>query len=888
MVGIRQGQRRAAGTGLLLLILLLVPHAILAGTTGKISGVVTDKDGSPVVAATIQVVGQRMGAYADTKGQFNILNVPPGTYEVSVGRLGFSTTLIKNVIVSADNTTHLDVALVEAALRVAEVVVTAQRPLVDVNQTSSKTTLSSKEIESLPVQNLEDVVKLQAGVVDNHFRGGREGEVQYQVDGVSVNNAFNNASTVRVDRSLLQEVQVISGTFDAEYGQAMSGVVNAVLKQGTETFEWGAETFAGGYFYPGRGSERLSSDTVRPLAIQNYQLNLSGPLPLGRTTYLVSGRRYVFDDWIYGVRRFAPTDSSDFENKVFHPTGDGKEEPLGYTREWSGVVKVTNSSLPNAKISYQALINRIEARRSNFAFRFNPDGLSKQETFAITHGLDWNHTLGKSTFLDVSLRQNFLDYTDHVYEDAYDSGYDEAGPPLGDYTYELGAVVQGVDFTRFKQVTNAFLVETSLVSQVNQNHQVKGGVDLQFPGVKFGTPGYLTYTTVDGVQTLVRHIDEPPDFPGIREYHPVFAAAYLQDNMEWEDLTIRAGLRLEYFDARNTVPSDPANPANAISGAPPSVPTSTTAKTSLAPRLGVAYPITDRAAIHFAYGHFYQFPPIGEIFSNADYSVLRNLQAGGITYGVLGNPDVKPEQTVQYEIGYKHALSEDVGIDFTAFYKDIRDLLGVEFISTYNGAEYARLTNVDFGNVVGFTLALDDRNLGPASVSLDYTWQLAQGNSSDPRETATRASAGEDPQPRLVPFNWDQRHTFNLTVSMSRPAYSASAVMRVASGQPYTPIIAAGFGGGLEANSGRKPMGVLVDLRGEKPLGLGSPEVSVFGRVFNLLDSRFFNGGVFPSTGSPYYSRFAAADAAALINPERFYGPRRFEVGITMRPGEKE
>ena len=135
----------------------------------------------------------------------------------------------------------------------------------------------------------------------------------------------------------------------------------------------------------------------------------------------------------------------------------------------------------------------------------------------------------------------------------------------------------------------------------------------------------------------------------------------------------------------------------------------------------------------------------------------------------MGNPDIRPEQTVQYQFGYKQAVTEWLGVDLNLFYKDIRDLLGVEFISTYNDAEYARLTNVDFGNVIGFTVALEQRRRGLVSTALDYTWQLAQGNSSDPRETATRAEAGEDPRPRQVPFNWDQRHTLNLTVMLSRP-----------------------------------------------------------------------------------------------------------------------
>src|SRR5690606_5818341 len=95
----------------------------------------------------------------------------------------------------------------------------------------------------------------QAGVVDGHFRGGRAGEVQYQVDGVSVNNPYDNSSTLTLDRSVLQEVQVIQGTFDAEYGQAMSGVVNAVLRDGDDDFyEFSFEAYMGDYLSPGNDS----------------------------------------------------------------------------------------------------------------------------------------------------------------------------------------------------------------------------------------------------------------------------------------------------------------------------------------------------------------------------------------------------------------------------------------------------------------------------------------------------------------------------------------------------------------------------------------------------------------------------------------------------------
>jgi len=213
---------------------------------------------------------------------------------------------------------------------------------------------------------------------------------------------------------------------------------------------------------------------------------------------------------------------------------------------------------------------------------------------------------------------------------------------------------------------------------------------------------------------------------------------------------------------------------------PQSHPEPTTPKVSVSPRLGVAFPITVRSGLHFAYGHFYQLPPLGDMFANADYSILSRLQAGTSAFStVMGNPDVKPEMTVQYEFGYKQSLTDDFGFEFTVYYKDIRDLLGVEFITTYNDAEYSRLTNVDFGTVKGFIVALDHRALGPVSLAVDYTWQTAQGNSSDPNETANRAAAGEDARPRVVPFGWDQRHTFNATLSMqTAKVYSLSAVLR--------------------------------------------------------------------------------------------------------------
>ena len=853
-------------------VCLMLVHAVCrAGTTGTVAGQVIDPDGQPVVAATVLVVGTRLGAYTDGEGNFTILNVPPGTYAVKASRLGFNAVTLTDVIVSADRTARLEFKMGDTTLQTEEVVVVAERPPVDLKVTSSQATLSADEIETMPVQELEDVVNLQAGVVDGHFRGGRKGEVQYQVDGVSMNNAFDNSPSLKIDRSLLQEVQVISGTFDAEYGQAMSGVVNAVLKQGTEDFHVDTEVYSGGFFFPGRAEARRMDDTPHLTDTQYAQLTLSGPLPLKDTTYLVSGRRYVFNDYVYAERIYNPTDGDSTG-----ATGDGETFPLGYNKEWSGLLKLTNTSWENAKINYQAIFSTREGRPNNYAFRYLPDALSIQRSYSISHGFDWTQTLGKTTFLDLSARQNIFNYRDYLYEDIYDPRYDATQQlnndgTYGDYFYE------GIQTNHYRQETTTYLLKGSVVSQLNDEHQVKTGFELSLPKVTFGNDVYFTY----GEGHLVRHIDESPDYPGPATYYPVMGAAYVQDQFERNDLIVRYGARLDYFDARSTVPSDPANPANAIEGAPRSYPQRTTAKATVSPRLGVAYPVEDDAAIHFAYGHFSQFPSVNTMFSNSDYDVLARLQAGTASYSVMGNPDVRPEKTVQYEVGYKQVLTPDLGFDLTIFYKDIRDLLGVEFISTYTGAEYTRLTNVDFGSVTGVTLAIDHRKVGPLSLSLDYTWQQALGNASDPSETANRAAAGEDPRPRLVPFNWDQRHTVNLTAALHSPGkYSLSLAAKIASGQRYTPQSEQAFGFGDATNSGTKPAAMLVDLRAEKTIG-DKGQGGLFLRVFNLFDARYFNGAVYATTGSPYYARFPSqAELVTLADPTRLYQPRRIEFGV--------
>jgi outer membrane receptor protein involved in Fe transport len=874
------------------LALCLGAGSARAGTTGKLTGIVRDAKQQPLASVNVAVPEARLGTVTDAEGRYAIFNVPAGTYSLRVSLIGYATVTLTGVAIPADRTTTMDVTLQESAVQLQEVVVSAKRPVIELGLTSNVATVTRGEIAQLPVQKLDDIVNLQAGVVDGHIRGGRQSEVQYQVDGLTVNNPFDNASSVRLDRSVLEEVQVISGTFDAEYGNAMSGVVNAVLRRGTEQFQWSGEAVLGDFLFAA-GDKRPERDALRPGTIRNYQLTVSGPTGFPNTIFLASGRYGWKASYMQGFphlietnyTRPFPYSPAPVDSIALGPvSGILNTTPVGYTEEWLGVAKLTQRPVQGIEVSYQAILNKIESKDEDWNYRFNVDGLPKKRTFSAVHGLEWTHTLSPTTFYRLNVRQNYFDYKEMVYDDFYDPRYGIHGTAMNANQMGLAppgtlydAIVGGVSGTRVLRKTNAMVFAGSVNHVVRREHQIKAGFEWEPARLRFGTPGYLVWSG----SRWIRHTDEPVEgFSPPRSYRPVIGSIYAQDDIEWNDLRFRAGLRYEYFNAMANVPGDFANPAGVITGAPPAPAHPASRKLRVSPRLGVSYPVTPKTSLFFSYGHFYQMPQLGQIFGNADYSVLRNLAANdNRDYGVLGNPDIKPEKTVQYQFGYKQELRDWLGLDLTLYYKDIGDLLGTEIQATYNNADYERLTNQDFGSVVGVTVALDQRAIGLVSSALDYTWQIANGNSNDPYEAKDRRDAREDLRPRPIPLNWDQRHTVNLTVTLSKPgSFSTSGVFRAASGQPFTPPSA--VVGTVDRNSGRKPTSFLMDLRGEWTLGQLGASWSLFGVVYNVFDTRFFNGVVYAETGSPYFPLVPSLSLKDLANPTRFYPPRRVELGI--------
>ena len=225
--------RALRASALVLLVVLLGSPLAAAQAAGKISGRVVDGDGQPVPGASVLIVETSRGATTDIDGYYTILNVGAGTYTVQFSFIGFATQRTENVDVNIDQTTTVDATLTPETAEIEEVVVRAERPPVEVDVSNSRANIGSREIAALPVASVENAVALQAGVQDGlAIRGSGADEVAFQVNGLTLRDGRNNAPFTNISLSSIEEVQIQTGGFNAEYGNVRSGVVNVVTKEG--------------------------------------------------------------------------------------------------------------------------------------------------------------------------------------------------------------------------------------------------------------------------------------------------------------------------------------------------------------------------------------------------------------------------------------------------------------------------------------------------------------------------------------------------------------------------------------------------------------------------------------------------------------------------------
>ncbi|MBC8479753.1 MAG: TonB-dependent receptor, partial [FCB group bacterium] len=288
---------------------------IFPQTTGKISGKVSDADtGEPIIGANVMITDTSMGTATDEDGEFFIINIRPGTYTMKVLVIGYETMTIQDVQVSVNRTTPLELKLRRTFLEGEMVVVQADKVSIKKDQTSTVKNISSEDIEILPVEDIGAIINMQAGVVAGSFRGGRSTEVTYLIDGVKVDEGFGgNSATVHIEPGTVRDLEIITGTFNAEYGKAMSGVVNQITKNGSDKFDGSFSASYGNYFTP-HSDIFLGIDDYELNANKDLKFQLSGPVLQDKLYFFMNYRRQDNLNHLNGINYFDVSDSSDFSS----------------------------------------------------------------------------------------------------------------------------------------------------------------------------------------------------------------------------------------------------------------------------------------------------------------------------------------------------------------------------------------------------------------------------------------------------------------------------------------------------------------------------------------------------------------------------------------------
>jgi len=887
---------------LYLLLIFFIPYFFLkAGTTGKLAGKVVDENtGEALPFVNITIEGTALGAATDIEGKYVILNISPGKYSIKFQYLGYQTKVINNVSVSIDLTTKIDISLGEESIEIGEIVVQAKAGGIQKDITSSQALVSSDQIENLPVSELDDILQLQAGVTrgadgDFHIRGGRTSEIAYWVNGVSVTDAYDNSRGIQIDNSSIQEVQVISGTFNAEYGNAMSGIINTVTKEGKNDYHGSILVYAGDHASNFTEYFPHISD-FDPIANYNFQGTLGGPIPLTYNTikFFVNGRYYYDDGYLFGERRFTPDGLP----------GDSSVVPMNWRENYYGQGNISFFPIQDIKFNLEGLYSKENYRDYDHEYRWNPDGDVNKFAESYNFTTTLTHTLSSKSFYTVKGSYFLKDFNEYLYSDPFDSRYLHPDSLILPTSYSFRT--EGTNLHRFFRETKTLLGRLDFTSQISEKHLIKLGGEVKSHELKFDDYS-LEPLRVDGVAV------EPfqPSIPGETQTNrqkynntPFEASVYIQDKIEYESVIINVGLRFDYFDSQGQVLVDVTDP-NIYAPLRPGMEELSIAereqyfykdadsKIQVSPRFGIAYPISESGVIHFSYGHFLQIPSFQYLFQRGPYLVPNS----GINIGVYGNPDLEPQKTVMYEIGFRQEFFDDYLIDVTGFYRDVRDWITAgPIIETRNLVTYSIFTNKDYANVKGITLSFNKQFSNYFSFDLNYTYQVAEGSNSKPEDEFEAAKGSGEPSLFLIPMDWDQNHLVNASLFAGYEGWGASLLARYGTGLPYTPSITQytadrGITSGLLKNSRRIPNQFSLDLKIDKSFNLYGLDLNAFLKIYNLLDNR--NPiRVFGDTGQPDFTTETQniGESESRPNtveeyikyPDHYGEPRNVQFGIKL------
>ncbi|MEP0546309.1 MAG: TonB-dependent receptor [Rhodothermales bacterium] len=285
---------RNLGT-LVLMLLLATPLAAVAQNTGRLAGVVVDDLGDPLPGANVILEGTQLGAATDIDGNYFIIGVPVGTYDVTASFVGYQTQTVEAVQISSGYTTEQSFELGPQSL--GEVTVTYERPIIQKDAIGAPRVVTGEEISNLPIRGVASVASIQNGVVNNgrdddlFVRGGREQEIAYYVDGVKV----TGSAPIGVNQGAIAEQELLIGTIPARYGDVQSGVISITTKTGRSDFFGSAEF--------------ITSEVLDAFGYNLGSLAIGGPIVPGRASFFLSGQGTFESDYnTYSVDTYRLSD----------------------------------------------------------------------------------------------------------------------------------------------------------------------------------------------------------------------------------------------------------------------------------------------------------------------------------------------------------------------------------------------------------------------------------------------------------------------------------------------------------------------------------------------------------------------------------------------------